>query len=386
MEHNEVNLKITVLTSIYGIHHGDTALSVPATHKRPCKDTRSMRRYSKVRMDDPNITMEEYIRLEEEKAHRHGKVYNWETAKYDMALPPRDQRHQYLRFEGLQYTDADIVDFETRLGRMLMEHRDAQGQSVFTSRAWRRLFEIRGPLVHELILEFFSTFRFKEAEVMETARFGLYWVESGRQISDKEDLSTYWREISSEGDFLGMDIGLVNIPYLLARNLRLFTSRRKQGAMISEAPGPERQQVVVAGAAEDAPVADEGAPAIPAPMHEIRRALGEETWTIKWDGGSNTTTTDSFFKPYMKASEKNDTKKDDEQYQTKRKCDNTSNSINEPPNKRMCKEEKFEAIKYSLGPNEEYIAIRRCEYDAWERNEDSMSKIYQEKSNLKTSL
>nr|GEW49580.1 hypothetical protein [Tanacetum cinerariifolium]GEW68225.1 hypothetical protein [Tanacetum cinerariifolium] len=26
--------------------------------------------------------MEEYIRLEEEKAHRHGKVYNWETAKY----------------------------------------------------------------------------------------------------------------------------------------------------------------------------------------------------------------------------------------------------------------------------------------------------------------
>ncbi|GKG13393.1 hypothetical protein Tco_0350353 [Tanacetum coccineum] len=48
-------------------------------------------------------------------------------------------------------------------GKMLMEHGDAQGQSVFTSRAWRRLFEIRGLLVHELILELFSTFRFKEA-------------------------------------------------------------------------------------------------------------------------------------------------------------------------------------------------------------------------------
>ncbi|GKE51419.1 hypothetical protein Tco_1486575, partial [Tanacetum coccineum] len=108
-----------------------------------------------------------------------------------MALPPRDQRHQYLRFEGLQYTDADIADFEERLGRIygkeihrvqvfdfggliklmgerlsgriLMEHRDAQGHSVFTSRARSRLFEIRGPLVHELILEFFSTFRFGEA-------------------------------------------------------------------------------------------------------------------------------------------------------------------------------------------------------------------------------
>ncbi|GJW54056.1 hypothetical protein Tco_0098141 [Tanacetum coccineum] len=33
-------------------------------------------------MDDPNITIEEYIRLKEEKAHRHGKVYNWETATY----------------------------------------------------------------------------------------------------------------------------------------------------------------------------------------------------------------------------------------------------------------------------------------------------------------
>ncbi|GJS09051.1 hypothetical protein Tco_0365847 [Tanacetum coccineum] len=33
-------------------------------------------------MDDPNITMEEYIRLEEEKAQKRGKVYNWETAMY----------------------------------------------------------------------------------------------------------------------------------------------------------------------------------------------------------------------------------------------------------------------------------------------------------------
>ncbi|GKB72513.1 hypothetical protein Tco_0933925 [Tanacetum coccineum] len=33
-------------------------------------------------MDDPNITIEEYIRLEEEKAKKCGKVFNWETAKY----------------------------------------------------------------------------------------------------------------------------------------------------------------------------------------------------------------------------------------------------------------------------------------------------------------
>ncbi|GJY10271.1 ribonuclease H-like domain-containing protein [Tanacetum coccineum] len=35
-----------------------------------------------VNMDDPNISMKEYIRLEEEKARKRGKVFNWETAKY----------------------------------------------------------------------------------------------------------------------------------------------------------------------------------------------------------------------------------------------------------------------------------------------------------------
>ncbi|GJW02890.1 hypothetical protein Tco_1561746, partial [Tanacetum coccineum] len=35
-----------------------------------------------VKMDDLNITMKEYIRLDEEKARRHGKVYHWEAATY----------------------------------------------------------------------------------------------------------------------------------------------------------------------------------------------------------------------------------------------------------------------------------------------------------------
>ncbi|GJR99486.1 hypothetical protein Tco_0315995 [Tanacetum coccineum] len=41
-------------------------------------------------MDYPNITMEEYIRLEEEKAHRRGKVYNWETATYGKIWDNKD--------------------------------------------------------------------------------------------------------------------------------------------------------------------------------------------------------------------------------------------------------------------------------------------------------
>ncbi|GJR98551.1 hypothetical protein Tco_0270725 [Tanacetum coccineum] len=33
-------------------------------------------------MDDPNVTIEEYISLEKEKARRRGKLYNWETVTY----------------------------------------------------------------------------------------------------------------------------------------------------------------------------------------------------------------------------------------------------------------------------------------------------------------
>ncbi|GKC64386.1 hypothetical protein Tco_1096984 [Tanacetum coccineum] len=90
----------------------------------------------------------------------------------------------------------------------------------------------------------------------------------------------------------------------------------------------------------------------------------------KYENPSNTAT-DSFLKAY----EVCDSEK---QNLTKRKYSNTSNSINKQPNKRRCKAKKFEAIQYSLGPNEEYIAIRNYEYDIWERNEDNMSKIYQD--------
>nr|GEY89322.1 hypothetical protein [Tanacetum cinerariifolium] len=141
-------------------------------------------------------------------------------------------------------------------------------------------------------------FRFGEAVVdLDTAKALQFQLESGRQISDKGDLSAYWRDISFEEGFLGtppsytlirgpmlrlchrliacsvagrseapekvtvtylfylkgMDVGSLNIPYLLAR--------------------PERQPDAVAStpeAAEDALAVDEGAPADQAPMQVAR--------------------------------------------------------------------------------------------------------------------
>nr|GEZ90004.1 hypothetical protein [Tanacetum cinerariifolium] len=114
----------------------------------------------------------------------------------------------------LSWSSISSANSSVGATRMLMEHKDAQGQIVFTSRAWRRLFDIRGPLVHELILEFFSTFRLIACSIAE------------RSQAPKKVMVTdlfYLR---------GMDINSVNIPYLLARYLRLFASGRKSGALI----------------------------------------------------------------------------------------------------------------------------------------------------------
>nr|GEV56838.1 hypothetical protein [Tanacetum cinerariifolium] len=112
----------------------------------------------------------------------------------------------------------------------------------------------------------------------------------------------------------------------------------------------------------------------------------DEEWEESDYGNPPNTTTDSSFKPYLNAQEKDDTKKEDERIQKKRKGNNnilnkppkSDNQNNKQPSERVCKAKKFEAIKYSLGPNEEYIAIRSCEYNTWERNEHSVSYIYQD--------
>ncbi|GJX89694.1 hypothetical protein Tco_0341708 [Tanacetum coccineum] len=60
-------------------------------------------------MDDPNITMEEYIRLEEEKARKRGKVYNWKTATYGKIWydeDVHDPRSIETEFPVIDYNDA----------------------------------------------------------------------------------------------------------------------------------------------------------------------------------------------------------------------------------------------------------------------------------------
>ncbi|GKB70051.1 hypothetical protein Tco_0931463 [Tanacetum coccineum] len=121
-------------------------------------------------------------------------------------------------------------------------------QELFTSHAWRRLFEIRVPLVREFILEFFSTYRMSDTkmglDIADTLCFQLGGARrSERVILDKGDLRDYWIEILGQAPekVTGMDIfylrsmdhGTANISYLLVQYLFRHAEGRKSGARLS---------------------------------------------------------------------------------------------------------------------------------------------------------
>ncbi|GKA15592.1 hypothetical protein Tco_0695339 [Tanacetum coccineum] len=77
-------------------------------------------------------------------------------------LPHRDLRHPQLRYQAYGYDEGIVHSYEQRLetiwGRPV-------NRALFTSHAWRRLFEVRPPLVREFMLELFSTFMMSDTKM-----------------------------------------------------------------------------------------------------------------------------------------------------------------------------------------------------------------------------
>ncbi|GJR36581.1 retrovirus-related pol polyprotein from transposon TNT 1-94 [Tanacetum coccineum] len=129
-------------------------------------------------------------------------------------LSPHEQRHPFLKYQGLEYSDQDIVDFEERLerihnrdtyrvqvldfegmpkqmrdvlyARMQMEHRDGDEVMMFTSEACGRVFDTRGPVVRELIMYFLSTLRFGEV-LLDLDATGTIYIEAIRFTNTSVD-------------------------------------------------------------------------------------------------------------------------------------------------------------------------------------------------------
>ncbi|GKB27641.1 hypothetical protein Tco_0867042 [Tanacetum coccineum] len=141
------------------------------------------------------------------------KIYNLCTDLVDfadMALSPRDQRHQYLRFEGLQYTDADIADFETRLGKI-----------------YRRE-------VHRVQIFYFGGLTDQMTEGLSGGvRRRMSWREFilGMGLHTAEEIE------SSAGDFLGTKAACMQ--YCWEKYLRLFTEEKLQGLTVIVRDLPE---------------------------------------------------------------------------------------------------------------------------------------------------
>ncbi|GJS52978.1 hypothetical protein Tco_0626340 [Tanacetum coccineum] len=234
-----------------------------------------------------------------------------------MALPPRDQRYQYLRYEGLQYTDADIADCKTRLariyrrdvhrvqvfdfgglpdlmaeglsGRMLMEHMDAQGQSVFTSRAWRfgeavldldtvgaLQFQLGGARRRLTWRQFILALGLHTAEEMETFGFASSYTSIRDLI-----LRLYHRLIAcSIARRSQAPEKVLEIVFFGEEEMGddIWRSMKIDDTWAWVAPRPERQLDAAAGApgaAEDAFAVDKEED-----VHEIRRALVEQREVI----------------------------------------------------------------------------------------------------------
>ncbi|GKC30089.1 hypothetical protein Tco_1037383 [Tanacetum coccineum] len=85
--------------------------------------------------------------------------YSYEQRLKTICSRPINRVH-VLDFEGL--TPGMRQDLAVRLR---MVYTRGEGQQVFVSHAWRRLFGIRAPLVHKFILEFLSTCRMSDTDM-----------------------------------------------------------------------------------------------------------------------------------------------------------------------------------------------------------------------------
>nr|GEW59480.1 hypothetical protein [Tanacetum cinerariifolium] len=147
------------------------------------------------------------------------------------------------------------------------------GQAFFTSHAWRRLFEVRGPLLDRVRRrmtwrQFILALGLHIEEEMVEAR--------GQAPEKVTDIDLFYLR--------SMDRWTANVPYLSAQFLFSHADGRKVRPCFQEidlhelgrlniclrvsntwawvSQGPKRQQAIVAGApgvAKDAPIADEGA-------------------------------------------------------------------------------------------------------------------------------
>ncbi|GJX48804.1 hypothetical protein Tco_0273994 [Tanacetum coccineum] len=160
-------------------------------------------------------------------------------------LPPRKQRHPFLRYQGLEYSDMDIADFEEWLERI--HDRDTHRVLLDLNAPSTIQFQLGEARRRRSWRQFILALGLHTAEEMELLGFArtspsytlirdpvlrLCYRMMAHSIAGRSQAP---KKVSVIDLFYlkGLDVRSVNIPYLLARYLRRFAARRKSGALIS---------------------------------------------------------------------------------------------------------------------------------------------------------
>nr|GEU54783.1 hypothetical protein [Tanacetum cinerariifolium] len=70
-----------------------------------------------------------------------------------------------IAYNDLKSKSDPLIEPSTLRDRLSMVYTGDDGEALFTSHAWRRLFEVRAPLVKEFMLNFFCTCRMSDTEM-----------------------------------------------------------------------------------------------------------------------------------------------------------------------------------------------------------------------------
>ncbi|GJX46617.1 hypothetical protein Tco_0271807 [Tanacetum coccineum] len=197
-------------------------------------------------------------------------------------LPPRDQRHLWLRYQVEGYTEEIVHDFEQRLEmifrrqvnrvhildfeglnldmrqdlaeRLRMVYTRDDGQEIFLGGA-RRSMTWR---------QFILGLGFHTAEEIVEGGFEAYWLGSKRVIPDKGDLSG-GRHLKrhAEGKKSGARLSGGHFIRRLAHHFGLVSDDGLRGLSVVT----RELHFIDMGGAENAPNVDEGTQAVPTPIH-----------------------------------------------------------------------------------------------------------------------
>ncbi|GJS80056.1 hypothetical protein Tco_0729937 [Tanacetum coccineum] len=119
------------------------------------------------------------------------------------------------RLAEIEDGDLDITE------RLRMQHKDVDGEVLFSTFVLSELLGIRGSLVREIILKFFSTLRFIEG-ILDLDTADTFQGQAPEKVTTTDLFFLY-----------NMDEGMVvNVPYLLAQYLFRHACGRKVGAQM----------------------------------------------------------------------------------------------------------------------------------------------------------